>query len=500
MNETELNSSTVNVLHISPECAPLAKRGGLGDVVGSLPKALNSIDVDARVLIPAWPGVMEHARKFGNLSEKPEGHISVALNWKSYEAEIYRCVIDNVIIYLLEQKELFNNPDIYENKEQTDATPFIFLSYSTFELPSVIGWKPHILHAHDWTTAAIPAALKWHRYYKTFSNGYDTVFTIHNIAHQGIFSPTQLNGWGFLPQSFSISDMNTMEFYGHINLMKAGIISSEALTTVSPRYSWDIQKAEYGFGLDGVVTSHRDKLRGIINGIDYDIWNPATDPYIKANYSLDNIKGKEICRKALIDKCRFEDDDTPIVIFIGRLAEQKGPGIMLEALEKFIENKVRTVIIGSGNEYIESAVQSFEKRHPGRVHATLKFSEEAARQAYAGGDIMLMPSVFEPCGLSQLIAFKYGTIPVVRATGGLADTVLDADSCKDGQGFVFSEFNADELCHAIHRALNALKDNKEKERIVRNAMTTDFSWKTSAQTYKELYISILKSNYGTNIS
>ncbi|MEG1641667.1 MAG: glycogen/starch synthase [Synergistaceae bacterium] len=485
----------LKVLHVSPECSPLAKRGGLGDVVGSLPKALNEQSLDARVLMPAWSGVLETARKMNVLNEVPLGQISIALNWRAWTATVYEAVIDGVTIYLLDQPELFYNPDIYpEDPEEDDALPFIFLSFASFELPKVAKWKPQFIHAHDWSVAAIPAALKWHKYYSKFSTDYDTLFTIHNIAHQGLFQQSVLHGWGFDDEAFSTFNTETMEFYGQVNLMKGAIIACEGLTTVSPRYSWDIQLEEYGFGLDGVITTYRDKLHGILNGIDYDVWNPKTDKMIVSNYSKTNLRGKQVCREELLKMCKWKEDGRPILIFVGRLVEQKGIDIMLEVLESFIPDKVRVVIIGSGSDMYNRKVSSFENENTSSVFSVQEFNEKAAHTAYAGGDILLMPSAFEPCGLSQLIAFKYGTIPVARATGGLADTVIDADTSQDGTGFIFSDFATEELSMALERALNAKKDAKRWSNIIKNAMSSDFSWDKSAKDYINVYNSILTSD------
>ncbi len=486
---------SMRVLHVAPECAPLAKKGGLGDVVGALPKALSRIGVDARILLPAWPGVMERAAQYGTVSSSQIGKISVALNWRAWSADIYEAFVNGVHIYLADQPELFSNPDIYpENLNSESALPFLFLSYAAFELPPVTGWKPQFLHAHDWPAAALPSALRWHRYYSSFNAEYDAVFTIHNLAHQGIFDPEAMEGWGFRPGAYSPLDMDSMEFYGQLNLMKGAVIASEAVTTVSPSYSWDIQTANGGFGLDGVVSSYKNKLTGILNGIDYDVWNPQTDKILPANYSHSDMRGKELCRAALMDMCGWTDDGRPIAIFVGRLAEQKGIDIMLDGMCGLLPDNIRAVIIGSGSDLYNRKIREFADCFQGSVHTVLQFSEESAHMAYSGGDILVMPSLFEPCGLSQLIAFKYGTIPVVRATGGLADTVIDADSSLDGTGFLFTEYSAEEFKNALLRALTAKKNAPLWNKIVVNAMKRDFSWDASAKAYAELYGKIITSD------
>lgn len=291
----------LKILHVSPECAPLAKKGGLGDVAGALPKALRKNDIDARVLMPAWPGVLDRARELSALPSRPLGTVSAALNWRSLSAKLWRASIDGLPIYILENDELFANENIYpEEMSAATAEPMIFLSYAAFELSRAARWKPQIIHAHDWPTAIIPSALRWHRHYSSMAGDFDSVYTIHNMAHQGLFQQECLNGWGFLPDSFSALDPASLEFYGLVNLMKGAINTSEAVTTVSPSYSWDIQTHDGGFGLDGVMSTNKSKLRGILNGIDYDVWNPHTDPLLPAHYDVSHRDGKKSCRRALM--------------------------------------------------------------------------------------------------------------------------------------------------------------------------------------------------------
>lgn len=484
----------MKVLHISPECAPLAKKGGLGDVAYALPKALRASGADARVLMPAWPGVLDAAKDMGALSSRHFAVINAAIDWRVLSARVWRATVDGLPVYLLENDRLFSAPNIYPDEMTAEsAEPMIFLSYAAFELAAAAHWKPMILHAHDWPAAMIPNALRHHRCYSSLAAEYDTVYTIHNMAHQGLFEPDCLNGWGMDAGSFVPMAEGSLEFYGKVNLMKGAVDNAEAVTTVSPRYTWDIQTKEGGFGLDGVVSANRHKLRGILNGIDCDIWNPRTDSLIPANFSTEDISGKKACRAALMKEYGWRDDGRPLLIFVGRLAEQKGVDIMLEALWGLPDSSFYALIIGSGSSYYNGRVAGFAASHTENVRTVTGFSEKKAHQAYAAGDMLLMPSLFEPCGLSQLIALAYGTVPVARATGGLCDTVIDADSTDEGNGFLFADYSAGELKDAIGRAVSARNEPERWERIIKNAMARDSSWNVPAKEYSDLYREIIEA-------
>lgn len=487
----EKQESPLGVLHTAPELAPLIKIGGLGDVACALPKALRRQGVDARAVIPGWPGVLDRANSDACLSRRPIGSVSVALNWRVYTAKLWKAVYDGLPVYILDQPELFGNGNVYPERMEPDTVlPFIFLSLASLELPRAIGWTPGVYHSHDWPTAALPAALRWHRHYAREADGSRSVFTIHNLAHQGIIDPSGMDGWGFPPEACSPLDLESMEFYGKLNLMKGALTASGAITTVSPRYSREILTPEYGCMLDGVLRARQDRLKGILNGIDSDVWDPRTDRLIASNYSAGDTRGKAECRRTLLKSFGWEEDGRPVITFVGRLAEQKGVEIMLDALEKLPPEKARYVIIGSGSSYYNSALSGFTAKRAASARAITGFSEEAAHMAYAGSDILLMPSSFEPCGLSQMIACAYGTVPVVRSTGGLADTIFDADKNDGGNGFVFEDYSPDALLGAIYRALDARSSPERWNGIIASAMKKDFSWDASAAEYMELYRSM----------
>lgn len=484
--------SSLRILHVTPEMAPLAKQGGLGDVLGALPKALREKGVDARVLLPAFPGVMDNVLNAGYPCEKLPERIHVALDWRVYSAAVFKVDVKGLVVYLLEQPELFTDEKIYPMILSAQAVlPFVFLSYAALELPACISWEPDIFHVHDWSTAILPIALTWHRHYKARSSSYDVVLTIHNLAHQGIIAPGVLTSWGLTNEAFLL---DSMEFYGQANILKGGILASDAITTVSPHYSWDIQTQDGGFGLNGVFSAMRAKLIGILNGIDYDIWSPSSDKILPATFSSKDLSGKHTCRKSLLDMCGWEDDGKPIMIFIGRLVQQKGIDIMRVALERILPDNCRMVLIGSGSPQYEAWAHDLKSTFPDAFWCLTSFDENIAHLAYAGADMLLMPSLFEPCGLSQLIAMSYGTIPVVRSTGGLADTVIDFDGSPDGTGFLFSDYTADEFYRAVERAISAFYDKQRWSNLIQNAMNADFSWSASTDAYIEMYDNLRKGD------
>jgi starch synthase len=472
--------------------APLAKEGGLGDVVGSLPKAMVRKGVDARVILPSFPGVMETVEKRGYPHSCLTEKVNVALDWRVFSSNVIQVDVDGVIVYVLDQPDLFSNPRIYPMSLNLESVmPFAFLSYAALELPGCTGWKPDIIHVHDWSSAVLPIALRWHRHYKAMRSDYDVVLTIHNLAYQGIIDPSVLAAWGLTNEAFSL---DSMEFYGQANILKGSIVASDAVTTVSPHYSWDIQTQDGGFGLHGLFGTLRSKLTGILNGIDYDVWRPGIDVNIPAKYGPDDLSGKVKCREKLFETCGWADDGRPVTLFVGRLVQQKGVDILFTALEKMLGDSCRAIVIGSGLPQYEEWARELKRAYSDRFWCFIGFGDDIAHIAYAGSDILLMPSLFEPCGLSQMIAMAYGTIPVVRNTGGLADSVIDFDGSPDGTGFIFSDYSAEELAQATYRAIEAFGDKPRWNAVVDNAMRSNFSWATSTEAYISLYDNLRSGN------
>jgi starch synthase len=480
------------VLHVTPEMAPFVKQGGLGDVLGSLPKAMRGRGIDARVLLPVFPGVLDCVRKNGHSVTKLRERICVSLDWRVYSASVLLADVDGLPVYLLDQPELFQNTKIYPMSLNLETVmPFAFLSMAGLELPGVAEWKPDIIHVHDWFTSILPIALRWHRHYRALRSDYDVVLTVHNLAYQGVIDQSVLSAWGLTSEAFSL---DSMEFYGQANILKGGIIACDAITTVSPHYSWDIQTPDGGFGLHGLFSTLRGKLTGILNGIDYDVWHPDVDEELPAKYDANDTSGKAECKKRLIERCGWSDDGRPVVLFVGRLVQQKGVDILFTSLERMLGESCRAVIIGSGLSQYEDWARELSLSHPENFWCFIGFGDEISHLAYAGADILLMPSLFEPCGLSQMIAMAYGTIPVVRNTGGLSDSVIDFDSSQDGTGFIFSDYSAEELAQAAYRAFDAFSDAGRWATVVRNAMTANFSWASSTAAYVHLYDNLRNGN------
>ena len=477
------------VLHVATEVAPLSKVGGLGDVVGSLPQALRDRGVDARILVPAYPQVFERIDRMGLKLTRVRRNICVALKWRVYSAKLWKTDLDGVPTYLLDNPGLFETPQIYPDVLTPEtALPMAFLSYAALELPYVLNWKPHIFHGHDWPAALIPVALRWHKHYRSYQERYDTVTTIHNLAHQGILSASVLDEWALDRKSFN---MEGLEFFGQANFLKGAIVASDMITTVSPRYSWEIQTHDGGMGLDGILSKSRDKLLGVVNGLDEKGWNPAEDPCLPASYGPEDLSGKAVCRAKLLETCGWKEDNSPILSFVGRLVEQKGVEIFLPVVEEILARGCRLVVVGSGFPLYERSLEDLSARFPDRLKAAIGFDEPLARLVYAGSDIFLMPSLFEPCGLSQLISLRYGTVPVVRAVGGLADTVIDVDGSEEGYGFLFADYESQELMAAVDRALSHYANTEGWQAIQRRGMSRDFSWSHSAGIYRDIYLKLL---------
>ena len=479
--------SKPKVLFVTTEYAPFSKVGGLGDVSGSLPKALRRIGAEARVVTPAWPGVMEKVAAAGLKTTFLPLPVNVSYAWRVHQASIIQVEVEGVQVYFLQAEEYEGAmyPDLLSFES---VRPFAIFCMQALELGEATGWTPDIYHCHDWTSAFLPCALKWHRHYR--SRPEKSIITLHNVAHQGAFDKgafieeSGLEGWSY--------GMSGLEFYGLVNLLKGAIIASDAITTVSPCYSHEIQTFESTQALAGVIYQNRHKLSGILNGIDTELWDPETDPMIPAHFSPEDMEGKAICRRALMKEAGFpEDSKKPLVVCVSRLVEQKGFNLILPALKQLASMDAHFIFLGSGHGWIENALEQEGKLHPDTFCFFKGYNEKLSHLIYAGGDIFLMPSIFEPCGLSQMISMRYGTVPVVREVGGLKDTVTDVDSPGGGNGFTFLTCDTQGMMWALGRAVSRFMDKPAWQKIVCKDMKENFTWDKSASLYVKLYSELM---------
>ena len=479
--------SSPKILFVATEFSPFSKVGGLGDVTGSLPQALLKCGVDVRVVTPAWPGVMQKVKEAGYKLDTYPQKVCASYAWSVAEASVHRIDVDGVPVYFLESQDYTG--DMYPwNLNSWTVRPFAIFCLQALELSDVIGWAPDVFHCHDWTSSFLPCSLAWHRHYRNTNR--KSVLTLHNVAYQGTFSPGPFfEESGLDPSCFNMWEL---EFYGQINLLKGAIVSTSAVTTVSPRYAWEIQTYESTQALSGVVYSQRHKLRGILNGLDIDYWNPSTDPLLPECYSPGSLAGKAACRKELLKNTHFDSNyDGPLVVCVSRLVEQKGFDIILPALKQLETLGAKFIFLGSGHRWIEDALREAASMHKDSLCFFPGYNEPLSHLLYAGGDIYLMPSLFEPCGLSQMIAMRYGTVPVVREVGGLRDTVTDADAEGGGNGFTFLTYDTQGMLWSLRRAIERFSNAKAWNKLQMCGMQEDFSWDKSALLYKDLYRSVL---------
>lgn len=478
-----MSDKKMQVVFASAEAAPFVKTGGLGDVAGSLPRALVAAGADVIVMVPKYGTIaseytdrMEHVADF-----------YVSLGWRNEYCGLERLVIDGVTYLFIDNERYFKRDYPYGFFD--DGERFAFFSKAVTEslqhLPE--GFQCDVLHCNDWHTALAPVFLREFYQGLPLYERVKTVFSIHNIAFQGQYADTILNdilGMAHIPNAARQLRCDERS----INYMQGALDYSDAITTVSPSYAWEIQTPEYGEGLDGILRRRSNVLSGILNGIDTDAWNPATDPMIHANYSAADMSGKKACKAALQEELGLEvRDDRPLMVMVTRLTRQKGMDLVTYALDRILSGGVQVAVLGTGD--YEEPMRYFANKYPGTCAARITFDNALSHRMYAGADMFLMPSLFEPCGLSQMIAMRYGTLPVVRETGGLRDTVTPYNQFTgEGTGFTFANFNGDEMGDAVFRGARLYWDDHAAwDQLVQNAMAADFSWVRSADEYMNLY-------------
>jgi starch synthase len=475
----------MKILFTGSEMAPLARSGGMGDVLEALPAALAARGHEVSVVLPCYRGLREDAK----LDVRSTGvEITVQVGSKRLPAEILECTAPNgVQVFLVRRDEFFDRNGLYgtEGRDYEDnAERFIYFSKAVVELSRRILPPPDIIHAHDWQTALVPVFVRERKL------PFKTVLTIHNLAYQGSF-------WGI---DFGLTNLpgdyfgaNGVEFYGRLNLLKGGVLFADALTTVSERYAREIQTPDQGSGLDAVMRENAHKLTGILNGADYMIWNPETDNLLPARYSPSALSGKRSCRDVLLADCGLAPNPRgPVFAIVSRLAEQKGIDLLLPLLDRLLADDVRLVILGEGEQAYERDLLVASKRHPERFAYRRSMDERLAHLIYAGADVFLIPSHFEPCGLSAMYSLKYGTLPIARATGGLYESIRDYDPTTGaGNGFLFFDYTAAALWDAITRAKRHHEETAHWQALVRHAMECDFSWAGAVGRYEAVYSRLL---------
>ncbi len=475
----------MKIAFCSSEMASLAKVGGLADVTESLPKALKGLGEEVWVFLPLYKQIWEKHRE--NLKDTG-AKIRVLMDGQEREAVIWRTEVHGVPVFLLDYREYFYRDHPYGTPEgdyPDNPFRFAFFSRGILEALKALGIRTDVIHCNDWETALVPVYLSHCYQDDTHFRGTGTIFTIHNLAYQGVFNREVLPRIGL---DWSLFHMEALEYYGNINYLKGGIIFSHIVNTVSPTYAKEIQTEKFGYGLDGVLRKKKDRLFGVLNGIDYDEWDPARDPKIYKNYDRDHLEGKEENKRHLQEEKGLEVSEAPLAGMVGRLVEQKGIDLVHAVVGDMVSMGMELVILGSGEKRYHDMLLELQDKYPHRVSINIGYSDELASKIYAGCDLFLMPSRYEPCGLGQMIALRYGTIPVVRATGGLADTIKEYNpETGEGNGFVFSDFKPGEFLAAIQRAQRVYQDRERWLSLVRKAMECDFSWGASARKYLELY-------------
>lgn len=476
----------MKILYVSSECSPFIKTGGLGDVAGSLPQKIKEIGEDIRVVLPLYSSIeKQYKDKMKFIKD-----IKVQLSWRSAYCGIFELEYENITYYFIDNEQYFKRNNIYG--EYDDGERFAFFSKACLDILPNIDFLPDVINCNDWQTGLVPVYLKLNFYNNDFYRNIKTVFTIHNIAYQGIYNRDILE---------NVFDINSFHFYngtvendGLINIMKAAIVLSDKVMTVSETYAQEIKTDYYGEGLNHILNIHADKLVGILNGIDFDYFNPETDEHIFKKYSVKTLENKAQNKKGLLKLCGLDSKkDVPVIGIISRLVSHKGLDLIEAVINEIASSDVKIIILGQGEWKYENMFINLEKEYPSKVSTHIAFSDDLAKKMYAGCDMLLMPSKSEPCGIAQMIAMRYGTVPIVRETGGLYDTVKPLiKENNTGNGFTFKNYNAHDMLHVIREACYIYTNEKDTWKdLMERCMTCDNSWNASAQKYLDIYKSLL---------
>ncbi len=469
----------MKVLFAAAEASPYIKVGGLGDVMGGLPKELVSKGIDARVILPLYSAIKPELRK----KIKYVTNCYVNNSWRSSYCGIFTAEHEGVTYYFIDNEQYFKRDVIYGSYD--DGEIFAFFSRAVLEVLPTIGFIPDIINVNDWHTAMLPVYLNAYYRHRDEYKFIKTVLSIHNIEFQGKYDPYILGELFGL----DISMKPLMMYDGDVNVLKGGIESADIVSTVSKNYVNEILKPQHSFGLHNILNARRGKLRGIINGLDTDVFNPKTDKHIKTNYDISTLRNKKHNKVALQKSMALDTEaDVPVIGMVTRLTKQKGFDLFYDVMDMIADLPVQIVVLGTGAPEYEDMMRGWEYRRHDKVRGIIKFSSEIASQVYAGSDLFLMPSKSEPCGLSQMIAMRYGTIPIVHTVGGLVDTVEPYDpTTKQGTGITFQSYNSYDMLDAIRRAVDLYYDKKNWLQVRKNAMSKDVSWNLPAQEYINMY-------------
>ena len=472
------------ILFAASEAVPFIKTGGLADVAGTLPKYFNKEEYDVRVMLPKYACIKD---AFKEKLEYRTHYYMDFYNQKKYVG-IFEYVHEGITFYFIDNEEYFSGPKPY-GEAALDIEKFAYFSKAVLCTLPVIDFKPDVIHCHDWQAGLIPVYMDHFRYFVDFFKDIKTVMTIHNLKFQGVWSVNGMKEITGLPDYYFTSDK--LEAYNDANMLKGGIVYADKVTTVSSTYSEEIKTPFYGERLDGLMNARANSLLGIVNGIDYDDFNPETDPHIVKTYNVENFREQKIKNKiALQEELGLEQDHHKLMIgVVSRLTDQKGFDLVAHVMEDLCQDDIQLVILGTGEEQYENLFRHYAWKYPEKVSANIYYSETMSHKVYASCDAFLMPSLFEPCGLSQLMSLRYGTLPIVRETGGLKDTVEAYNEFeKTGTGFSFTNYNAHEMLDTVRRAEVVYYDKKRDwNKIVERAMTADFSWNNSARQYEKMY-------------
>ena len=473
----------MRIVFVASEGVPFSKTGGLADVVGALPKALARLGQQLEVVLPRY-----RVTKPGKPEPTMQSLTLPLCDGFKFASIQNAGVADNVQTYLVECPSFFDRAGLYQEDDEDypdNAQRFAAFSFAALELMQRSATPPDVIHCHDWQTALVPIYLRNLYHQNDFFRSTSVVFTVHNVGYPGLF-PAQI-----LPKISLGTDLFTMDFleyYGKVNLLKGGIVFADFITTVSRKYAQEIQTKEFGSGLEGVFRSRRDRLQGILNGVDYDFWDPVTDKLIPANFSPRNMSGKAVCKKALLERMGVKMPvlERPVLGIVSRFAPQKGFDLIAEIAEQLAALDIYIVALGTGAPVYEDLFREMASRYPDKFLVAVAYDNTLAHQIEAGSDMFLMPSRYEPCGLNQIYSLKYGTVPIVRATGGLDDTIEAFDG-RSGTGFKFSEYTGAALLRAIEQAIAVYHRPEIWRQLVNNGMRKDFSWGRSAEQYLEIY-------------